>query len=155
MNIFDYRKKDFKEIRTDNNEKKYFIKFGKEFIEVPIEIYRVYKADYMKTYRLHHTKHQNLKVKFEEEFMLDKNKDNLEMDKYYIQQIIKKDSIHNLSEALKHLDSKQYYIIHSLFFEEKTESEIAKKLNISQQALNKRKIKILLILKKWLLEHQK
>lgn len=60
MNIFDYRKKDFKEIRTDNNEKKYFIKFGKEFIEVPIEIYRVYKADYMKTYRLHHI--QNIKI---------------------------------------------------------------------------------------------
>ena len=109
----------------------------------------------MKSYRLYHTKRQHLQVRFEEEFMLEKNKDNLKMDKYYIQQIIKKDSIHNLSKALKHLDKEQYYIIHSLFFEEKTESEVAKELNLSQQALNKRKKKILLILKKWLLEHQK
>ena len=155
MYIFDYRKKDFKEKSIDNNDKKYFININKKFIEVPIEVYRIYKAEYMKSYRLYHTKYQHFQVRFEDEFMLDKNKDNLEIDKYYIQQIIKKDSIHNLSETLKHLDSDQYYIIHSLFFDEKTESEVAKELNISQQALNKRKKKILLILKKWLLEHQK
>ena len=51
MIIFDYKKRDFKEIKI-NNKKKYFIKSGKEFLEVPIEVYRLYKADYMKTYRL-------------------------------------------------------------------------------------------------------
>ena len=49
MIIFDYKKRDFKEIKI-NNKKKYFIKSGKKFIEVPIEVYRLYKADYMKTY---------------------------------------------------------------------------------------------------------
>ena len=50
MIIFDYKKRDFKEIKI-NNKKKYFINSGKKFIEVPIEVYRLYKADYMKTYR--------------------------------------------------------------------------------------------------------
>lgn len=52
MIIFDYKGRDFKEIRTDNNKKKYFIRIGKEFIEVLKEVYKVYKTDYMRTYRM-------------------------------------------------------------------------------------------------------
>ena len=44
MIIFDYKKRDFKEIKI-NNKKKYFINSGKKFIEVPIEVYRLY--DYL------------------------------------------------------------------------------------------------------------
>lgn len=153
MNKLDYKRKDFKEIKTVNNEKKFFIRIGKEFIEVPIEIYRLYKADYMRAYRK-----QKRDIKFIQGNYID---DNLlaqytnsiwDMDKYYINLIDKKDSIHNLLEAMSHLNKEQYFIIYSLFFEEQTESSVASKLNITQQAVNRKKKKILLFLKKLLLK---
>ena len=147
MIIFDYKKRDFKEIKI-NNKKKYFIKSGKKFIEVPIEVYRLYKADYMKTYRLLKRKQGLSQITYEEDFMLNSI---IDMDRYYIEQINKKELLHNLSKAIKLLNDKQYFIIYSIFFKEETEASVARKLNISQQALNWRKKKILLFLKNHLL----
>lgn len=140
MIIFDYKKRDFKEIKI-NNKKKYFIKSGKKFIEVPIEVYRLYKADYMKTYRLLKRKQGLSQITYEEDFMLNSI---IDMDRYYIEQINKKELLHNLSKAIKLLNDEQYFIIYSIFFKEETEASVARKLNISQQALNWRKKKILL-----------
>lgn len=147
MIIFDYKKRDFKEIKINNN-KKYFIKSGKKFIEVPIEVYRLYKADYMKTYRLLKRKQGLSQITYEEDFMLNSI---IDMDRYYIEQINKKELLHNLSKAIKLLNDEQYFIIYSIFFKEETEASVARKLNISQQALNWRKKKILLFLKNHLL----
>lgn len=147
MIIFDYKKRDFKEIKI-NNKKKYFIKSGKKFIEVPIEIYRLYKADYMKTYRLLKRKQGLSQITYEEDFMLNSI---IDMDRYYIEQISKKELIHNLSKAIKLLDNEQYFIIYSIFFKDETEASVARKLNMSQQALNWKKKKILLFLKNHLL----
>lgn len=147
MIIFDYKKRDFKEIKI-NNKKKYFIKNGKEFLEVPIEVYRLYKADYMKTYRLLKRKQGLSQITYEEDFMLNNI---IDMDRYYIEQINKKELIHSLSKAIKLLNDEQYFIIYSIFFKEETEASVARKLNISQQALNWRKKKILLFLKNHLL----
>lgn len=147
MIIFDYKKRDFKEIKI-NNKKKYFIKSGKKFIEVPIEVYRLYKADYMKTYRLLKRKQGLSQITYEEDFMLNSI---IDMDRYYIEQINKKELLHNLSKAIKLLNDEQYFIIYSIFFKEETEASVARKLNISQQALNWKKKKILLFLKNHLL----
>ncbi len=147
MVIFDYKKRDFKEIKT-NNKKKYFIKQGKEFIEVPIEVYRIYKADYMKTYRLLKRKQGLSQLTYEEDFM---QNNIIDMDKYYVEQINKKELIHKLSKAIKLLNNEQYCIIYWIYFKEETEASVAKKLNISQQALNWKKKKILLFLKNHLL----
>lgn len=117
MIIFDYKKRDFKEIKI-NNKKKYFIKSGKEFLEVPIEVYRLYKADYMKTYRLLKRKQGLSQITYEEDFMLNSI---IDMDRYYIEQINKKELIHNLSKAIKLLNDEQYFIIYSIFFKEETE----------------------------------
>ena len=106
MIIFDYKKRDFKEIKI-NNKKKYFIKSGKEFLEVPIEVYRLYKADYMKTYRLLKRKQGLSQITYEEDFMLNSI---IDMDRYYIEQINKKELIHNLSKAIKLLNDEQYFI---------------------------------------------
>ena len=132
MIIFDYKKRDFKEIKI-NNKKKYFIKSGKKFIEVPIEVYRLYKADYMKTYRLLKRKQGLSQITYEEDFMLNNI---IDMDRYYIEQINKKELIHNLSKAIKLLNDEQYFIIYSIFFKEETEASVDRKLNISKQALN-------------------
>ena len=147
MIIFDYKKRDFKEIKIDN-KKKYFIRSGNEFIEVPTEVYRIYKADYMKTYRLLKRKQGLSQITYEEDFMLNSI---IDMDRYYIEQINKKEIIHNLSKTIKLLNNEQYFIIYSIFFKEETETSVAKKLNISQQALNWKKKKILLFLKNHLL----
>lgn len=147
MIIFDYKKRDFKEIKI-NNKKKYFIKSGKEFIEVSIDIYRLYKADYMKTYRSLKRKQGLSQITYEEDFMLNNI---IDIDKYYIEQINKKELIHNLSKSIKLLNNEEYFIIYSIFFKEETEASIAKKLNVSQQALNWKKKKILLFLKNHLL----
>lgn len=147
MIIFDYKKRDFKEIKINNN-KKYFIKSGKKFIEVPIEVYRLYKADYMKTYRLLKRKQGLSQIAYEEDFMLNSI---INMDRYYIEQINKKELIHSLSKAIKLLNDEQYFIIYSIFFKDETEASVARKLNISQQALNWKKKKILLFFKNHLL----
>lgn len=147
MIIFDYKKRDFKEIKTDN-KKKYFIKIGKKSIEVPIEVYRIYKADYMKTYRLLKRIQGLSQITYEEDFM---QNNIIDMDRYYIEQIKKKELIHNLSKTIKLLNDEQYFIIYSIFFKEETEASVARKLNISQQALNWKKKKILLFLKNHLL----
>lgn len=147
MIIFDYKKRDFKEVKTDN-KKKYFIKIGKKFIEVPIEVYRIYKADYMKTYRLLKKIQGLSQITYEEDFM---QNNIINMDRYYIEQINKKELIYNLSKTTKLLNNEEYFIIYSIFFKEETEASIAKKLNISQQALNWKKKKILLFLKNHLL----
>ena len=151
MIIFDYKVRDFKELKTDNNKKKYFIRIENEFIEVSKDVYRTYKADYMKTYRFLKRKEQYPHINYEEELTIDKNRDNLDMNKYYIEQINKKELINNLSKAIKLLNDEQYFIIYSIFFKEETEASVAKKLNISQQALNWKKKKILLFLKNHLL----
>ena len=106
MVIFDYKKRDFKEIKIDNN-KKYFIKIGKKFIEVPIEVYRIYKADYMKTYRLLKRIQGLSQITYEEDFMLNNI---IGIDKYYIEQINKEELIHNLSKAIKLLNDEQYFV---------------------------------------------
>lgn len=148
----DYKRTDFKEIKTNNNGKKYFIKSGKEFIEVTLKIYRLYRADYMKTYRIQKQDLRYIQGNYTDDSLLAQYTDNItDMNKYYIEQIYKKDSIHNLLEAMNQLDEEQYFIIYSLFFKEETEASVAKKLNISQQALNRKKKKILLFLKKMLL----
>ena len=151
MKLFDYKGRDFKEIRIDNNEKKYFVRIGKEYIGVPKEVYRVYKADYLRTYRSYKRKKDYAHTTYEEDRTIDKDKHILDMDHYYIDQIDKKESIHSLLEAMKQLDKEQYFIIYSIFFKEETETSVARKLNISQQALNWKKKKILLFLKNYLL----
>lgn len=105
----------------------------------------------MRTYRFQNKKKNFTQINYEKEFMIDENKKITDMNKYYIEKINKKDSIHKLSEAMKLLDKEQYFIIHSLFFEGKTEATITKELNISQQALNWKKKKILLFFKNYLL----
>lgn len=118
---------------------------------MPKEVYRVYKADYLRTYRSYKRKKDYAHTTYEEDRTIDKDKHILDMDHYYIDQIDKKESIHSLLEAMKQLDKEQYFIIYSIYFKGETESSVARKLNISQQALNWKKKKILLFLKNYLL----
>ena len=147
----DYKRRDFKEIKN-NNETRYFIWIKQEYIEIPVEVFKVIKADYLNTHRTNKKDIERIQGNFVDDSVLIKHMPNTiyDMDHHYIEQISKWDNIQNLLKAMEHLDEEQYFIIHSLFFEEQTEAAVAQKLGISQQALNKRKKKILLFLKKWL-----
>ncbi|OUQ76095.1 hypothetical protein B5E48_09660 [Massilimicrobiota sp. An105] len=102
----------------------------------------------MKTYRSIKRKQGLSQIAYEEDFMLNSI---INMDRYYIEQINKKELIHSLSKAIKLLNDEQYFIIYSIFFKDETEASVARKLNISQQALNWKKKKILLFFKNHLL----
>lgn len=146
--IFDYKGRDFKEIRINEISKKYFILIQKDYIEVTKDVYLVLKADYMRSYRLQKQKIIYLSY---EEYMSEKDNNNLDMDRYHIHRIEKETLLRSLGYALKKLNKEEYYIIYSLFFNRESEAKVAKKLNITQQTLNWRKKKILLFLKNTLL----
>lgn len=117
---------------------------------MPKEVYRVYKADYLRTYRSYKRKKDYAHTTYEEDRTIDKDKHILDMDHYYIDQIDKKESIHSLLEAMKQLDKEQYFIIYSIYFKGETESSVARKLNIST-SIELEEEKILLFLKNHLL----
>jgi RNA polymerase sigma factor (sigma-70 family) len=66
--------------------------------------------------------------------------------------IEKKEEYENLHNALELLDKDERELIYLLFFAEKplTERQLAEKLNVSQSAINQKKIKILKKIKKFL-----
>lgn len=55
-----------------------------------------------------------------------------------------------IMEAIHHLDSMEKWLVKVIFYEEKTEKEIAEILGISQQMVNKKKQKVLKKIKKFL-----
>lgn len=58
-------------------------------------------------------------------------------------QIVKKELLNQLYEALKHLTGEERWLIEKLYFYECQEKEVAAILGVSRQAVNKRKQKIL------------
>lgn len=145
---FDYLKKDMRVVNLSNNEKKYFIKSGRNFVEVSAEVFRLYKADYMRTYRANKKEYDFLIGRYRDDSLLAQYmKETHEFEINNIESIVINDMIVFLLNALSSLNDEENFIIHALFFEEKSEATIAKELNISQQALNKKKKKILKFLK--------
>ncbi len=65
--------------------------------------------------------------------------------------------IEALRTALTKLDTKSYYLIHALYMKDprETERELAQRFGVSQNAINKRKKKILKILKSMVVKIQK
>ena len=66
------------------------------------------------------------------------------------EEVIKKLMIEKLRDGLATLSDDELYIIENLIYEEKTERELAKKLDISQVAVHKQKAKVLEKLKNYL-----
>lgn len=58
-------------------------------------------------------------------------------------QMVEKERLNQLYEALKQLDDDERWLIGQLYFYEYTEKEVAEILGVSRQAINKRKQKIL------------
>lgn len=130
--------------RKDN--KQYFIRVKHQWIEVSKEVYSICKNSHVKMYR----------DSYRDDKLIMKYNDNL----IYISSIgdpieylHKKENKRVIEEAISQLSLNEQYIIYELYYHNKKEKEIAKKLNISQQLLNYKKKKILKKLKSFLLNH--
>lgn len=64
------------------------------------------------------------------------------------EQILKKIEYEQLHKFISELSKEEQWLIHELYFEERTEREVAAELGLSQKAVNKRRQKILEKLRK-------
>lgn len=124
-----------------------------EMVEVTEELYKVYMRDFWSTKQKNkrYYKH-NISASFitkgDDEFFekydsfVDACEDSHRLDSY------SRDIRDIVTEAMKTLSTRDRKMIHALFYEEVTEKEYAKKMGISQQAVHKKKKKILRHLKK-------
>ena len=144
----DYKRTDFKEVK-ENNNMHYFIRIQGDWIEIPLKVFKVYKASYKKIY--YENKRDYDKVFYFEiidlavPYLKDWSSDN------YIEQIHHQDFIEKLNYAISTLSKEEQTIIHDIYFEEMTEQQLAKKLHMTQQNINHKKQKILKKLKTLLL----
>ena len=132
--------------------KQYYIKIAGYFYQVSKEIYDEYRReDRRRRYLKEREKHTVIL-----------SYDVLEENGMYIQERIadetvnvEEEAIHNmmiekLRKGLSALSDEELYIIDHLIYQERTERELAKKLNISQVAVHKKKIRVLEKLKNFL-----
>ncbi len=144
----DYKKNDFfTRANIENGTTKYYLKIGKEIIEVSKDVYLVCHNSYQKQLRDMRRDIKNELISYDmpisdNETMLDKlaihNNSSEDFNNYI-------DPLLHIIEELSYLDKK---LIIDLFYEGKSEKEIADELGISQQAVNKKKKKILSEMKK-------
>lgn len=144
-------------------EKKYYIFVNGEKFEVNKEIYDVYyKGLEKERYFMRTNKKQKIEIKNDEiifkdslEISLDKLKehrfeikDDFNLEEFVLLSIM----IKKLKRALSQLEDEEYKIIVELFFNLKSERELAKDLNTTYRKINYKKQKILdklyLLLKK-------
>ena len=82
------------------------------------------------------------------ERLLEKNQQFFSNDKLPEEQLLHMLLLKQLENALHNLSTDELALIYALFYQEQTESQLGKALNISQAAVNKRKSKVLKKLRK-------
>lgn len=128
----------------------YKIKIENELIEVAEDVYYAYyRLQNREDYLVSRDKRQGLTYyhaldseEMSGEEILKDGKTNI------ISGIIDREEREALYDALRQLCEKDRELIVEIFFNEKTEQEIAKALGVSQPAVHKRKVRILKSLKK-------
>lgn len=132
---------------------------GKYYWKVNGNYYEVSRDKYFE-YRREQSRHNYLKQTAKDVVVLsadalnDKEFEGIEVMKDENTNV-EETAIHNimiekLRKVLKTLPDDELYLIDTLIYQEKTERELARTLNISQQAVHKRKARILEKLKKFL-----
>ena len=129
--------------------KQYHIKLNGELIPVSEEIYRTYKQPQWR-------EKKRANVRRKREVSLDsmlENGDAIQFDlgQAFIDELVAdKLLLDELFQALAELDVEERALIDELFFKGKSERQIAESVNISHQAIHKKKKRILTKLKKFL-----
>ena len=144
----DYKKYQFW-MKKINNKKIYYIKIRNQWIKVNKEVYTVCRNSYQK---------MNYEIK--KDINNPRYSDINHIDLYgyfhgydYIDKIYQDDIQIKLYKVLNELDEEELYIMKCIYFYDKKEIEVAKKLGISQQRLNYQKKRMLKKLRKILLKH--
>lgn len=149
-NMFDYTKNHFyTKVNKLTGDTSYYLKLNNQLIEVSKEVYSTCNNSYQKQLRdFRRDKKYNL-ISYDAVFdnkspLLDKlgNECNL-IDNI----IIQADYIKVLS-IIDNLKEKDKILIKELLIDELTESELARKYNVSQQAINNKKRRIIKKIKK-------
>lgn len=129
--------------------KQYHIKLNGEYIPVSEEVYRTYKQPQWR-------EKKRANVRRKREVSLDamlENGDAIQFDlgQAFIDELVAdKLLLDELFQALAELDVEERALIDELFFKGKSERQIAESVNISHQAIHKKKKRILTELKKFL-----
>ena len=132
--------------------KKYYVKIAGYLYEVSKEIHDRYKREERRHRYLEDTKKGIIVLSYDawdedskigESVIIDESMD---VEKEAVKNIM----FEKLRDGLSTLTDYELYIVEHLIYQEKTERELAKKLNISQNAVHKRKVKVLEKLKKFL-----
>ena len=125
-------------------EKTYTIKVKKIQVEVSREVYKAY-------HRAREAERYQKKVIQQTEMSLERFQEEGVSAKFQAvryqpgieEEIIRAEDIQRLYRALEQLNPEDRLLIDKLFFESVTERELAARLHISQQAVNKRKKRLL------------
>ncbi len=138
------------------NKKNYYLFVGDKKIDVSEKIYKEYWSETNRKNYLKRLDKKN-KLSYFSEFAIEEKDRNIEerfADKSIdIEKLVAvKMQIAALHEALNKLNPEEREIIQALFFEEIPQRDLAKKLNISQGAVFRRKEKTLKKLKEFLID---
>lgn len=142
-----YQRNDFAEV-IKNGKREFYIRVNKTWVKVNREIFRVCKGSYKKILKdncrdndvIQH--YENIDTVYP--YMLKKEQFNI-IEYFYMKDLYKQ-----LHSAILLLSENERKIIYWVYFEEKTEQEVASLLHITQPTLNYRKKQILKKLKKFL-----
>ena len=143
---------------------KYYIGLNGQTFEVSRELYEAYyKGQRKEKYFTHDLKQEHIKVDKEtgERIVIPSREDSyerlLEAQKQFAEEAenvedaaVRAVMLEKLNEALYTLSDEETAIIHALFYQETSEVELAKKLEIARTTLQSRKYKILEKLRKLL-----
>lgn len=145
-------KRNFFLVKRDSktNEYKYYLRPMGKTVEVDKEVFNVCYNSYKKQYRDNKKDYEAGLVSLDEVVQNHAYIDMIPDNKSSI--LIANEKLLSILDEINQLDSNDKELITNLLIREKTERELAKQLNVSQNAINKRKNNILNKLRKKLTE---
>lgn len=142
----DFENKDFWVEKDQFNNKKYYIRMYGKWIEIPKEVYAVYKNSYQKMYRSMNAEKDVLRyykdIDLAKPYLIEHH------DKDILDIIWNDELKCLLYSAISQLSAKEKYIIKSIYFDDVSERDLAELLNMKQPTLHYQKIKIIKKLQK-------
>lgn len=131
---------------SKTNEYKYYLRPMGKIVEVDKEVFKVCYNSYKKQYRDNKRDYEAGLVSLDE---VVQNHAYIDMIPDYKSSVpITNEKLLSILDEINQLDSNDKKLITNLLIKEKTERELAKQLNVSQNAINKRKNNILNKLRK-------
>lgn len=134
----DFENRDLWIVRDRCDNKKYYIRMYGKWIEVPRDVYLIYDNSYHKMYRTWNNEKDRVKYYEDIDIITETC-----VHRNPIDEIMLKDRKCAVNKVIASLSEEEQFIIIKLFYEDYTERQLAKVLNISNTTLHYRKIKIL------------